>query len=115
MLATAASGNVSPRSRRLEERLKEAETTRFNLRHELALECIMEAGQRNWQAAGWWLERNLPGLYALRNVTRPDSEQDQPEPEIPLETLRRHRTLLLELAREDEVKQANLTQGGPAA
>ena len=39
--------------------LQEAEATRFNLRHEQALESIMAAGERNWIAHACWLERNL--------------------------------------------------------
>jgi hypothetical protein len=93
------------RSRRLQERLKQAEDIRFNLRHEEALESIMLAGQRSWLAHAWWLERNLPHLYALRAVARADSEQDEPEPEIPAEVLARHRALMLEQAREDEARQ----------
>jgi hypothetical protein len=45
------------RNERLQKRLKEAETTRFNLRHEQALESIMAAGERSWMAHAWWLER----------------------------------------------------------
>jgi hypothetical protein len=52
------------RSSLLQERVKQAETVRFNLRHEQALESIMAAGERNWMAHAWWLERNLPHLYA---------------------------------------------------
>jgi hypothetical protein len=53
---------ISYRNSRLQERLQEAETVRFNLRHEQALESIMAAGERNWMAHAWWLERNLPQL-----------------------------------------------------
>jgi hypothetical protein len=102
------------RSPRLQERLKEAETVRFNLRHEQALESIMAAGERSWMAHAWFLERALPHLYALRNVSRPDPSDEQSEPEIPAEVLARHRALMLELAREDE-SRASLTQGGSAA
>jgi len=99
-------------SARLQERLKEAETVRFNFRHEQALESIMAAGERSWMAHAWWLERCLPHLYALRNVNRPDPSDTQPEPEIPAEVLARHRALMLELAREDEARQA--AKGLPA-
>jgi hypothetical protein len=76
--------------------LKEAETTRFNLRHELALESVMAARERNWMAHAWWLERNLPHLYALRNVARRDPDQEKElEVEIPAEVLARHRALTL--------------------
>jgi hypothetical protein len=94
------------RSLRLQERLKEAETTRFNLRHEQALESIAAAGERSWMAHAWWLERCLPNLYALRNVSRPDPDAEESVPEIPAEVLARHRALMLELAREDEARAA---------
>jgi hypothetical protein len=58
------------RSKRLQERLKEAEATRFNLRHEQALASVMAAGEKSWMAHAWWLERCLPHLYALRAVER---------------------------------------------
>jgi hypothetical protein len=97
-------------SPRLQERLKEAETVRFNLRHEEAIQIIMESAQRSLMAAGWCLERNIPARHALRPVPR-DSHDEQPvEEEIPAEALARHRALLLELAREDEAR-ANVTQG----
>jgi hypothetical protein len=40
------------RSPRLQERLKDAETFRLNLRHEYALESIMAAGERSWMVHG---------------------------------------------------------------
>src|SRR5690348_13384486 len=43
---------VVSRSKRLEQRLKEAENTRFQLRYEEALQCIMDAAQHSWTAAG---------------------------------------------------------------
>jgi hypothetical protein len=104
------------RSLRLQERLKEAEATRFNLRHEQALESIMAAGERSWMAHAWWLERCVPHLYALRNVNRSDpNESSASEEELPAEVLSRHRQLLLDLAREDEAKRPSLTQDQSAA
>lgn len=65
----------------------------------------MRAGERgNWAAYAWILERSWPALFALCSVSRVDSEQD--EPELPAEALQRHRRLLLELAKEDEQRQA---------
>jgi hypothetical protein len=93
-------------SARLAERLKEAETVRFNLRHEQALASVVAAGERSWMAYAWLLERCWPQLYALRNISRPDPSQEQVEPEIPAEVLQRHRRLMLELAREDEQREA---------
>jgi hypothetical protein len=89
------------RSARLQQRLKQAEDVRFNLRHEQALESIMAAGERSWMAHAWWCERCLPHLYALRSVNRSDPSEEQPQEQIPAEVLARHRALLLELARED--------------
>jgi hypothetical protein len=66
-------------SLRLAERLKEAETVRFNFRHEQALESVMAAGERSWMAHAWWLERCLPHLYALRSVNRDSGDiEEQP-------------------------------------
>lgn len=93
----------------MQERLKESETVRFNLRHEQALESIMEAGKRSWLAHAWWAERNLPELYALRTVHRDNVSAEAIDNEIPAEVLARHRALMLELAREDEAKQAQKT------
>ena len=64
------------RSTRLQERLRKAEETRFNLRHEQALESIMAAGERSWLAHAWWLERCLPPFshrgHRYNNASRKD-------------------------------------------
>jgi hypothetical protein len=65
-------------SARLQERLREAETVRFNLRHEEMLQIITEAASKSWMAAGWWLERNLPARYSLaRGVIRDSGDVEQ--------------------------------------
>ena len=51
-----------------------------------------------------YLERRYPSEFALRNVSRPDTEQKAIQAEIPSEKLAHHRALMLELAREDEAK-----------
>lgn len=89
-------------SPRLTERLKEATDIRFERRHEEALSIVMLAAERNWQAAGWYLERVLPSLYALKSVARDSAEDSKLEEEIPSEVLARHQQLLLEKAREDQ-------------
>ena len=90
----------------MQERLKEAEATRFALRQEQALESIMVAGERSRMAHAWFLERAVPHMWALRNVARSDPTEHPAEDEIPGEVLAKHRALLLELAREDEARQA---------
>jgi hypothetical protein len=90
------------KSERLAARLKEAETIRFNLRHEQALASVMEAGEKSWMAHAWWMERCIPQLYALRRVDRDNPDDKPAEVEIPAERLAHHRALMLELAREDE-------------
>jgi len=96
------------RSLRLQQRLKEAEDVRFNLRHEECMAIILSHAPRSWLAAAWWLERNLPARYALRNVPRPDPDEstDEAEEEIPSQVLEHHRHLMLQLAREDEQRKA---------
>jgi len=49
----------------------------------------------------------------LRNVARPQSAEEQFDEELPAETLANHRRLLLELAKEDEQKQAALQPPEP--
>jgi hypothetical protein len=92
------------RSERLQARLKNAEETRFNRRHEDALEAIMAAGEKSWLAHAWLLERTLPHLYALRVVPRDSGEDKVTEEEIPAEILAKHRKLMLEMAKEDETR-----------
>jgi hypothetical protein len=90
----------------LQKRVKQAEEIRFALRSEQALASILAAGEKSWMAHAWFLERSDPHHWALHNVNRPDSEEQQLiEEEIPAETLANHRRLLLELAHEDEQKQ----------
>jgi hypothetical protein len=60
------------------QRIKEAETIRFQRRHEEAVESVMRAGEESWMAHAWYLERVLPNLYALRNVNRSEALTDQP-------------------------------------
>jgi hypothetical protein len=88
-------------SPRLQERLKEAGQIRFNLRVEKACESLMKAGEQSWMAHAWFLERSLPHLFALRNVNRPGSEQDESEEPLPAEIYEHHKKLMLELLRED--------------
>jgi hypothetical protein len=95
------------RSARLQERLKQAETTRFNLRHEQALESIMEAGHRSWLAHAWWCERCLPHLYALRNVKRDSEDAQSAADELPAEILAKHRQFYAEMLLEDQAKSQN--------
>jgi hypothetical protein len=93
-------------SARLQERLKEAEEVRYNLRQEQALASIMAAGEKSWMAHAWFLERSEPSKWALKTVYRDSPQERQLEEEIPAEVLARHHALMLELAREDEQKQA---------
>jgi hypothetical protein len=60
----------------LQARLKEAETVRFNLRHEEALQIIMQAAHvPGWRPGGGWSD--ISGRYALRHVPH-DSDDEQP-------------------------------------
>jgi hypothetical protein len=61
---------------RLERRIKEATAVRFQRRHEEAVESVMRAGEKDWTAHAWWLERNLPQLYSLKSVDRSEVERD---------------------------------------
>jgi hypothetical protein len=89
------------RNPRLQERLREAEQIRFNVRCEIAAESVIAAGRDSWLAHAWWLERNLPQLYALRQVNRSDPDAKQVEPELPAQVIAKHRELMLQLVKED--------------
>jgi hypothetical protein len=94
------------RNERLQARLKKAEAVRLALRHEQALESIMAAGDKSWMAHAWFLERVWPSLYSLRPIARDSDEGAPAEEEIPSEVLAKHRALMLQLAKEDEARQA---------
>jgi hypothetical protein len=63
-------------NQQLEQRIKKAIATRFERRHEEALAIVMRAGERDWTACAWWLERNLPALYSLKTVDRSEAVKD---------------------------------------
>jgi hypothetical protein len=60
-----------------QKRLKQAEEVRFNRRHEEALQSIIRAGEKNWLAHAWYLERVLPNRYALKNNVSRETPADQ--------------------------------------
>jgi hypothetical protein len=93
-------------NKRLEERLKRSTDARFAKRHEEAISTILAASQHSWAAAAWWCERNLPQLYALRAVQRPELDKDGGvEPDIPAERLAQYRRVQLELLKEDLARE----------
>jgi hypothetical protein len=86
------------------------------LKHEQALESIMVAGERNWMAHAWWLERNLPHLYALRTVNRDSANMEQQTlcDKISLEQLVANAKLAAEIAAHPPsglVQAPELTEG----
>jgi hypothetical protein len=58
------------KSRRLQERFKQAETCRDQVMRAEALASIRAAFPRNWPAAMTFLERMWPNEFALRTVNR---------------------------------------------
>jgi hypothetical protein len=94
---------------RLQERIKEAEAIRFQLRHEQAVASVMAAGEKSWMAHAWYLERVLPNLYALKNVNRSEAASEQPIGDrIDESQLRRYSELMAEFKRENEAKTPSL-------
>jgi hypothetical protein len=98
------------RSPRLEQRLKQAEDVRFALRHDFALEAILQAGKKSWMAYAWYLERVLPERYSLKTVHRDDGDTGgQPIGDaIPAERLAEYGKLMLEMAQENAGKADEL-------
>jgi hypothetical protein len=94
------------RSPRLEQRLKQAEDVRFALRHDFALEAILQAGKKSWMAYAWYLERVLPDRYSLKTVHR-DAGTNAEQPigdAIPAERLAEYGRLMLEFGAENAAK-----------
>jgi hypothetical protein len=90
---------------RLEQRIKEAEAVRFQRRHEEAVESVMRAGEKSWMAHAWFLERALPHLYSLKNVTRSEGSTDQPIGEkVDEEQLRRYAALIEDFRKENQAR-----------
>jgi hypothetical protein len=101
---------------RLEQRIKEAEAVRFQRRHEEAVESVMRAGEKSWMAHAWFLERALPHLYALKNVTRSEGSTNQPIGDKIDETqLMRYAELIAEFNRQNESKAPAETPALPSS
>jgi hypothetical protein len=99
----------------LQERIKEAEAIRFQLRHEQAVASVMAAGEKSWMAHAWYLERVLPNLYALKNVNRSEAATDQPiGDKISEDQLRRYGQLMEDFRKENAEKAAAQTPSLPA-
>ena len=50
------------------ELIKKAEQEALENGHDTAVLCIFRAMENNiWQSAAWWLERNFPNRYSLKN------------------------------------------------
>lgn len=57
--------------------LKKAEEQRDVMITDEAVKAIFAAFGTDWRAAAWWLERNHPERYSLRNDLRPQDAQNQ--------------------------------------
>ena len=87
-----------------QRRIKQAEEIRFNRRHEEALQSIIRAGEKNWMAHAWYLERVLPNLYALKNVIRTNTDPNQNVigDKVSEEDLKRYAGLMAEFQIENQ-------------
>jgi hypothetical protein len=88
------------------KRFAKAKAIRLQHWHEEWIGEMCDHSKHSPWATGFLLERNFPQLYALRSVNRDNPEDKPAEIDTPAEVLARHRALMLELAREDEKKQA---------
>jgi hypothetical protein len=90
-----------------QRRYEEAERQRAEHRRETMEAIVLHHAAKNWQAAGWWLERAHPERYALKSVVRDGDNQTQPIGEaIPAERFAHYGKLMLEMAEEDRVREA---------
>ena|ERR1700730_2156363 len=100
---------------RLQERIKEAEAVRFQRRHEEAVASVMAAGEKNWVAHAWFLERAAPHLWALKNVVRSEAQAEAAiGDKIDENQLRRYSELMDEFKRENQAKVVAQTVSLPA-
>jgi hypothetical protein len=89
------------------KRYAAAKALRLQKWHEEWLGEMIDHSKHSPWATGFLLERNFPALYALRPVTRPDTNDTKPiATEIPEDRLKHYRALQLELARQDEAEAA---------
>lgn len=95
---------------RWRKRYELADAARNAFLQDLHLNNIQRHAKECWAASAWLLERKFPSLFALHFKDRDTESAEQPVGnELPAEVLARHRALMLELAREDEAKQAQKT------
>jgi len=55
--------------------LKKAEEQRDMMITDEAIHAIHSAFPKDWRSAAWWLERNYPERYSLRNDLRPQEAE----------------------------------------
>ena len=69
----------------------------------------MKHAPRNVLASLWWLERRYPSEFALRAVNRDNGANEEKTigEAIPAERLARYGQLMLEMAEENRVREAN--------
>jgi hypothetical protein len=60
-------------------RYEKAERQRAEHRRETMEQIILHHAVKNWQAAGWWLERAHPDRYSLKTVHRDDNNAERPQ------------------------------------
>jgi hypothetical protein len=91
-------------------RYEKAERQRAEHRREAMEAIVLHHAVKNWQAAGWWLERAHPDRYSLKSVNRDDgASANQPiGTEIPLERLQMYGQLMAQIAQETAGKAAEL-------
>src|SRR5260221_2821872 len=103
------------RNPKYQRRLKEAEETREDFLREFHIANIRKHAPRNLLASLWWLERRVPGRFALRPVHRVEGSTDQPiGDQVPEERLREYGRQMLEFARENRAKTHEQTAALPS-
>jgi hypothetical protein len=93
------------RNPKYQRRLKEAEETREEFLREYHIANIRKHAPRNLLASLWWLERTLPGRFALKTVHRELNPTDQPiGDKIDEDQLRRYAELMEDFRKENQAK-----------
>jgi hypothetical protein len=98
-----------------QRRLKEAEETREEFLREYHIANIRKHAPKNLLASLWWLERTLPGRFALKTVHRDLNSTDQPiGDKIDEDQLRRYAALMEEFRKENQAKAHEQTPALPS-
>jgi len=107
LVSYAGFRNHVTRNPKYQRRLRKAEAIRESWLREYHIANIVRHAPKSVLASLWWMERRFPSEFALRAVNRDLALEEKPVGnEIPKERLEKYGALMLEMAKENEARQA---------